>query len=169
MREKPERLELGELAANRGGRDVEAASVDESPRPDRLSGNDVFLDHEPENLPFAGGKLHCGSDGSGGSRRFHVHDLRLASGEELGRDASAKEASSPRQAERASAVRGRQLHEPSLNEPGDRAPVERLSTCLSSSGSSRRRPSISRSRARVSASSTSSSRGGDSPWARAPR
>ena len=55
--QEPEPLELGELGADRRGRDVEAGALDEQPRADRRARRDVLLDDAREDLALALGEL----------------------------------------------------------------------------------------------------------------
>ena len=50
MRQQAACLELGQLGADRGRRDVEARPVHERPRPDRLAGRDERLDDAAQDL-----------------------------------------------------------------------------------------------------------------------
>ena len=94
VRQQPERLELGELAAHGRGRDAEAGALDEHARSDRLARRDVLLDDPPQDLALPRGELHLGpmvaADPAGSRPR---------SGHELGGHAAAEEASAPREAE----------------------------------------------------------------------
>ena len=87
MREQPERLELGELAAHGRRRDAEPGALDERLRADRLAGRDVLLDDAPQDLALARCQLH--------PRPMVAADpavRRPLSGQQLGGDAAAEEA-----------------------------------------------------------------------------
>ena len=58
MREQPEALELGQLAADGRRREIEAAPVDERLRAHGLTARHVLLDDEPQNLALSRCELH---------------------------------------------------------------------------------------------------------------
>ena len=76
MREQPERLELGELAAHGRRRHVHARPLDERFRPDGLAGRDVLFDHPPQDLAPAGGELFHERTDRTGERRRDGHGTR---------------------------------------------------------------------------------------------
>src|SRR5262245_30768963 len=56
--QKPERLELRELAPYGRGRHLHPTALDERTRADGLPGRNVLLDDAAQNLAFTSGKLH---------------------------------------------------------------------------------------------------------------
>jgi hypothetical protein len=63
MREQPSRLELGELVSDRGRRHAQSGTLDEIARANGLSGGDVLLDHEREQVALARSQPECGIRG----------------------------------------------------------------------------------------------------------
>ena len=160
MRQQPERLELGELAAHRRRRDAKPGALDEHARADRLAGRDVLLDDAPQDLALTWRELHPGP---------------MVAAERGCRPGSRQASSSavtppprkrPRRVSRSSSPRPFAL---SSTRPSSTRRVERVAIeCVARRrrarrGSSSRRPSSSRSRTWVAWSIGSTSRGGSSP------
>ena len=132
MREQPERLELGQLAADRRGGDMQARPLDERLRADGLAGRHVLLDDAPQDLPLAG-VSSIRRDGTrarpswrraprrrggrvGQRRRWRTPGALQLAGEQLGRDAR-RRANRPRCVRRdrlTLALARRALDEPEL-------------------------------------------------------
>ena len=139
VREQPERLELGELAANGRRRDTETGALDEPLRADRLARGDVLLDDAPQDLRLRVAQLRRICRGHLQARRPGARRSRRRRGS--GRAASAVER--PRRAARPTRPSLRRERVESV------ARRSRHRGPPSASGSSSRRPSISRSRACV--------------------
>ena len=81
MGEEPERLELGELVANGGGREAEPGALDERLRADGLARRDVLLHDPPQDVALAFAQLS------------HLQEFYAS---KLGSDAAAEEAAARR-------------------------------------------------------------------------
>ena len=168
MRQQPEALELGQLAADGRGREIEAAPVDERLRAHGLTARHVLLDDEPQDLALSRCELHLTSDGSPGhggvcpARGSRGARQKAASSSAV----TASPSSLPRRVRRIAVAALEVLDEP-VRRPAARARHGRPRRRRAPAAAARRAgaPSISSSRRFVASSSSSISCGAPRPAA----
>src|SRR5438067_5061206 len=157
MRQEAARLQLRELAAHRGRRDVQTRLLDERAGADRLTGRYVRLDDPAQDSALAVGELGVDHLVHAPVQGFYARISAVTPPpKKRPREVSASAPASP-------------FNRPSRSSRSTARQSSALSSPASSSGSSSRRPSSTRSLLSTSRDSSSSSRGGCSPAASAVR
>jgi hypothetical protein len=95
MRQQPERLKGCKLVAHRGRRHVDAATLDQRLRADRLTRGDVLLDDETQDASLTFAEFQPGYVHLQGKRSLQTG----LSGEQLSGDTAAQEAAATSQRE----------------------------------------------------------------------
>src|SRR5207249_546552 len=158
MRQEAARLQLRELAAHRGGRDVQTRLLDERAGADRLTRRYVRLDDPAQDSALAVGELGVDHLVHAPLQGFYARISAVTPPpKKRPRGVSASTPASP------------PFNRPSRSSRSTARQSSALSSPASSRGSSSRRPSSTRSLLSTSRDSSSSSRGDCSPAASAAR